>query len=358
MTLPSLFEPLGEWTWSVHRRFRARPVGSRRSVVQQLRQNTVAFGLAILGTEPVDDTAKSSSPEVSSQPGTIAPLAPSVSAAVTVPTSVDPAPNGGGLAAFRPIFEADMGEAGWLKISVESKDDTSFTAAESALQSHDPARLWRGNRVIPAEIRELPILYAVSTTGVARLEEFAWVGPSPCGHAGILVAAYRRGAARGPMIVVSSQPAEGTKTTKSPKPRRAKSSDAMVRLFHEVLPAEERERLAPFERRRTVTFEVQITPGRFRGAHRLVVVNASNSVGDEYEVGTSALFTVSEDAKVVDILGAGRGLEMTVDMTFDLDGDEVDEFVVSSWGYEFGADTLHRFTPNGMETIGLYEHNE
>lgn len=253
----------------------------------------------------------------------------------------------GGLARFNPVSTVDV-RGPWLEYPVE------LGARGMAQVAELDGRWLKGDPRIPEEVLSLPGLNAISPAGAHPLGDFVWVERGD--FANSLHVGFRAGPVRAPALVSPHVPAEGLVVRLAPKRKRVGRRHPMVLQWRRSISSELRTELAHAERQRNVRFEVQSVPGSFPTADRIVVVFVGNLIGDEYDAGMSAMFSVNANHEIVHRLGGGSSLQIV--MVFDLDGDGFDEFYTEDDGYEVASYDIRRLTPSGEERINTYEWAE
>lgn len=253
-------------------------------------------------------------------------------------------------ASLAPFHAAKLRD-GWLVVHIPAVDEAALARVQEATGFGD-TWLWAGHRSIPAEVRELGSIHVVSQSGVKRLDAYARIAADPNGW----LIAYRRTAAKSPVLALRGAPAGQARVRLAPKPKAIKRSHPMAARMRELIAKAD---LPADEVRRLGRYELQIVPGSFPGANRIVTV-AAYAVGvDGEDVGDyeGVVFTIDEGDFVQQVVRP-IGDPTVVDGVLDLDGDGLDEVLTTSSGYESGSGDLHRLTQGTVESFNLWSHDE
>jgi hypothetical protein len=253
-------------------------------------------------------------------------------------------------ATLAPLLHAELRD-GWLVVHVAASDDAALARVQDAT-GYGESWLWTGHRSIPSEVRELGAIHVVSATGTRRLDAYSRIAADPNGW----LIGYRGTAAKKPVVALRGAPAGQARVRVAPKPKPIKRSNPMAVRMRELLA---KEGVGAQEIRRLGRYELQIVPGSFPGANRIVTVSAY-SVGDGDD-------DVGEYEGVVFTLDAGDGIQQVVlahrdptvvDGLVDMDGDGLEEVLTTSEGYESASGDVHRLTQGNVETFNLWSHDE
>lgn len=267
--------------------------------------------------------------------------------AVFEPEAVTEAPAVVTLESLGPFYDAAVVQ-GWLMVVVDSDDPAWRRLATGSFES-----MWAGNPAIPEVVETIPPIHFVWSGGVVRRDKYTRVGPDLTGWR----LEYRPKGIKNPVLGMGKAPAEGASIRPGAKVKRIRGSHPMAVRMAEILATEFEPDRRP--RRRLKDFQLQITPGRFGAADRVVAVSAwvppvlDQDVGDDFGV----LFTADEDLNLVRLVDP-LDIQVEVVGLVDVDGDGVDEIITLSHGYETASREIRRLTPSGVEMITFWEHDE
>ncbi|MBC8069131.1 MAG: hypothetical protein IAG13_12425, partial [Deltaproteobacteria bacterium] len=279
---------------------------------------------------------------------------PAPTTAAPTPASPTPgttvAPGQVQFATLTPLRRADLRD-GWLVVHVAAIDDTALARVQDST-GYGATWLWAGHRSIPNEVRELGPIHLVSPSGVQRLDAYGRIAADANGW----LVAYRRTGAKKPALALRGAPAGQARVRVAPKPKPIKRTHAMAARMRELLAKAD---VGADVIRRLGRYELQIVPGSFPGANRIVSVAAYATGVDDDDPGeyNGVVFTLDErDAIQQAVVPSGD--PTVVDGVVDLDGDGLDEVLTTSSGYESGSGDVHRLTQGNVETFNLWSHDE
>jgi len=290
-----------------------------------------------------------------SQAGTDATPPPSTAAARTdddaAPSQAPAATvaDADGFASLQPMFRASF-QGGWISILRPASDQSALERIADLTSSDGQQPLWAGHRLIPAEVREAGPIWIVSTTGVMKHESFARLRAN---YEGFHVE-YRRRTDKGPGVALSKAPAGDAKVRTGTKAKTIKRSHPMAERLRSLLA---REGVDGAVLRRLSRYTLQITPGRFPSADRVVSVSAIDPTEIEYGGDHCALFTLGSDDVVGQVLVANGDPTLVVGLV-DLDDDGYDEVLTTMSGYETGSEDVFHLTDAAVTQVNLWSHDE
>ena len=251
-------------------------------------------------------------------------------------------------ASLQPMFRASF-QGGWISILRSASDQATLERLAELTPSGDD-RLWAGHRSIPAEVRDAGPIWIVSTTGVVKHESFARLRAD---YQGFHVE-YRRRTDKGPGFAMSKAPAGDAKLRTGTNAKAIKRSHPMAERLRSLLA---REGVDGAVLRRLSQYTLQITPGRFPAADRIVSVSAVDPTEVEYGGDHCAVFTLGSDDVVGQVLVANGDPTLVAGLV-DLDDDGYDEVLTTMSGYETASEDVYHLTDAAVAQVNLWSHDE
>lgn len=288
--------------------------------------------------------------ETATEPeATLAPIPTSLPA----PVVVTPGPNVSTTAdefdALTPLYRSYRAADGFLRVNVEVTDRNAWDRVADASAA---GPLWAGHRLEPAEVRALGVIHVVSHSGVTRLEKPARFSAGTDGWS----IDYRARGVKGRSVAMQGEPAVTAKLRDGGKIKPIKRSHPMAARMREMLAEDG---LDAASIRALGNYRLQITPGTFPGADRVLAIAADSApspiddIGSEYGV----VFTMGDGDVVRQVLSNQSDPTMVTDLG-DLDGDGFDELLTESSGYESASENLFHLTEAAVTPMLLWSHDE
>lgn len=250
------------------------------------------------------------------------------------------------LASLGPFYDASSSR-GWLSLDLPAEDVDEWDRVASLPSDY----LWAGSRAVPRVVAELGRVYVVWREGVVVFDDFARMTTS-----GGWLVQYRARGIKGPTIAMGQAPRDGLALRPGAAIKKIRKSDPMARRMRALLEREDPDRAADFGTLRG--YELQSTSGRFEGADRVIAVTAYAlpTDGDDVGLHEGVVFTTDESGEPRRVIVTGAPTKVRA--LVDLDGDDLDELLLESSGYEYGSRDLYRLSSDGIEHINLWTHEE
>lgn len=236
--------------------------------------------------------------------------------------------------------------------SAHARDDgvwVSFETGRRGLSeelAYLEAPLAPSDRRVPSVIEDAKSLYLVTEHGVESIGELKEVRTSSSPLRDWWLGVYAATSARGTGIVTVGKPHSAAKLQLAPKAMSTQwGSDPRVEMLLATgKPTDEEMVRAALDQ---AQISVQHLAGRFvGGATSIVAMTISLEPGEFF----GGLFTLDEHGQVVQVLfELSWSTGVTVDGLVDLDGDGLDEVLVTSWGIEDSDQSLLHLGEDGTK---------